>query len=149
MNEELKTRIINALTDYADTLDSLANIYSAYGDERSLVDTVNMIDNLIVDVRKVDDEKTKINPTSIGQRAVITNSGVSYTTYENFFIENAIDEKYAKRYDYDVTPSEEDAYIVVGDGYHCYYDRIKIYVLQNIATHRVYLVEEKGIEFID
>ena len=151
MTGNLKNRILNALNDYVDTLDHLDTIIGTFGNTDIIATTADQIDALITDVSN--EEVTNLpapSPNkSTERRAVITNSGVSYTTYESFFTENAIDEKYAKRYDYDVTPSEDDTYIVVGAGYHTYYGATKIYVLQNIDTYRVYLVAEEGVKFID
>ena len=147
MNEELKNRILNALTDYADTLDSLANIYSIYGNESSLVDTVNMIDTLIVDVRKVDNEKTEVKSTPVGRPAQVTCEGLSYTTYADFFRENLIEQQYTLRYDYGYSANEDNSYVVVGEGYHSLTNK-KIYVLQNTDTSRVYLVEESGVKLL-
>lgn len=147
MNERLKERIIETLRDYLNALYSLRDICCIYDEENSLADAGAEVATLIGDVREIEVEKTEINSSLVDYPARVTCEGLSYTTYVDFFRENLIEQQYTARYDYGIAADEEDSYRVVGEGYHNLTDK-KIYVLQNIDTSRVYLVEEGGVKFL-
>lgn len=87
----------------------------------------------------------------VGDKVRVINSGKNYPNYESFFryYKDKIDAKYLVRYQYTRSMEEDDYeyrdFVVEFIGKHLDYD-INLYVIENILTNQVWLIEESGIE---